>query len=83
METLKAFAEKVQSDESLQNEIKKLSEANDQDGIIALAKSNGVPLLHFSSLVLEVVTTRRLPAYYVIPITTRWPVYYELICRWP
>lgn len=42
METLKAFAEKVQSDESLQNEIKKLNEANDQEGLIALAKSNGV-----------------------------------------
>lgn len=42
METLKTFAEKVKSDENLQNEIKKLSDANDQEGLTALVKSNGV-----------------------------------------
>ncbi len=42
MDILKAFAEKVQSDENLQNEIKKLSEANDKEGLIVLLKSKGV-----------------------------------------
>lgn len=42
METLKAFYEKVKSDENLQREIKNLSENNDKDGFIELAKLNGV-----------------------------------------